>query len=243
MTINSVIIDSREPAWVQSLSFGGVPTAVVALDAGDFMVACSDNRLLIIERKTSDDLLGSIKDERIFKQCAALREQSEYAYLLITGALMPSADGRVITTRMTGWDWNAVQGALLDIQELGVCVVYSRGDDDLEQAIIRLSNRDRDDVDIQPRRTPNILGPGESAIAALPGIGMERLSAVMEATGRPFWALVALTDPQGEHIPGIGPGIKLIIRRALGFTDKYENLTLAPLPIGTVAEEIENDRN
>ena len=39
MTLSSVIIDSREPGWVQSLTFGGVPTATVALDAGDVWAA------------------------------------------------------------------------------------------------------------------------------------------------------------------------------------------------------------
>ena len=164
MAVTSVIIDSREPQWVQNLKFGGVPTAVTALDAGDFLVACDDNRILAVERKTSDDLLSSIADERVFKQCAELKKQSDYAYLLITGPLIPSTDGSVITSRVTRWNWDAVQGALLDIQELGICVVHSRGDLDLEAAVIRLANRNRDDVDIQPRRIPHILSPGEAAI-------------------------------------------------------------------------------
>lgn len=231
-SILSVMIDSREPQWVRNLTFGGVPTAVVALDAGDFLVATSDNRLLGIERKTSDDLLNTLRDERLFPQIARLRESTEFAYLLVTGPLLPSEDGHVITERITGWQWDAVQGALLTVQELGVSVVYATGDADLEPAIQRLAARRREDVRILPPRQPNILGAGEAAIAALPGIGLERLGSVMEAAGTPAWALVMLTQRDGEHVPGIGPGTKTMIRRALGMD---EDLELVMLPTGVEA--------
>lgn len=125
--ITSVIIDSREPDWVKGLKFGGVPTAVTALDAGDFLVATSDGVLLSIERKTSDDLLNTLKGDRLFSQCARIRAATPWAYLLITGYLGPGPDGKTITTRQTGWDFSAVQGALLTVQELGVNVVFSSG--------------------------------------------------------------------------------------------------------------------
>ena len=238
-SILSVMIDSREPEWVRKLTFGGVPTAVVALDAGDFLIATSDQKMLGIERKTSDDLLNTLKGDRLFPQVARLRELTEFAYLLVTGPLIPSAEGKAITTRITGWDWDAVQGALLTVQELGVSVVYAKGDDDLEPAIQRLAGRRRENVRILPPRQPNILGAGEAAIAALPGIGLERLNSVMESVGTPFWALCALTEAsESEHIPGIGPGTKRMIRRALGFTGEYEDLELAVLPAGTEARRV-----
>ena len=234
-SILSVIIDSREPQWVQALTFGGVPTAVVALDAGDFLVATSDNRMLGIERKTSDDLLGTLAKDRLFPQIARLRKTTDFAYLLITGPLLPGPEGKTITNRVTGWDWSALQGALVTVQELGVNVVYATGDDDLEPAIIRLAHRRRDDARILPPRQPNVLGPGEAAIASLPGIGLERLQAVLDATGEPFWALVALTQSDGEHINGIGPATKQRIRNALGLSGKYADLELVALPKGTEA--------
>ena len=237
-SIMSVIIDSREPQWVQQLTFGGAPTAVTALEAGDFLVATSDSRLLGIERKTSDDLLNTLRGDRLFPQIARLRQTTEWAYLLITGPLLSSTEGKVITNRVTGWDWNSVQGALLTVQELGVQVVLARGDDDLEAALMRLAARRREDARILPPRQPHIMGPGEAAIAALPGIGLERLNAVLEATGAPIWALVALTDPAPEeHIPGIGAGTRQTIRRALGMPKDCELLLV---PRGAVAREVTN---
>jgi len=230
--ILSVMIDSREPKWVQGLTFGGVPTVVTALDAGDFLVATSDNRLLGIERKTSDDLLGTLAADRLFPQIERLRAATEFCYLLVTGPLLPSEDGHAITKRITGWEWSALQGALLTVQELGCSVVYATGDEDLEPAIIRLAKRRREDVRILPPRQPNVLGPGEAAIASLPGIGLERLAAVLEKAGTPAWALVMLTQKDGEHVPGIGPATKQRIRRALGMD---EDLEFVMLPTGAQA--------
>jgi ERCC4-type nuclease len=235
----SVLIDSREPEWVRRLTFGGVPTAISALSGGDFLCACTDNRLIAIERKESNDLLYTLSADRLFPQLVKLREQTEFAYLMITGPLYPSAEGKTITTRATGWDWNSVQGALLTAQELGVQVVHVRDDNDLEAAVIRLAARDRDTVKIIPPRHSTMLSAGESAICALPGIGFERLGSVMEAVGEPFWALIALTQRSGsDHIPGIGPGTRAAIRKALGLTDKYDYLELAVLPAGTEAKEL-----
>lgn len=230
--ITSVIIDSREPDWVKGLKFNGVPTAVTMLEAGDFLVTTDDGCMLSIERKTSDDFLHTLKGDRLFSQCARIRETSQWAYLLVTGYLGPGPDGKTITTRQTGWDWAAVQGALLTVQELGVNVVFSPGDHDLENSIIRLSKRERGQVRITPPRIPTFLGPGEAAIAALPDIGLDRLDAVIRAAGSPAWALVMLTEHQGEHVPGVGPATKANIRRALGLDDDLEFVIL---PIGTEA--------
>jgi ERCC4-type nuclease len=211
------MIDSREPRWVQSLDFGGVPTAVVALDAGDFLVATTDDRLLAIERKTPGDFLNTLRDDRLFPQVAKLRDQSEWAYLLISGQLGRAVDGTVSTpTRDTGWEWTAIQGALLTVQELGCHVVFCDGDDDLEPAIVRLAKRRRDEKRILPPREPALLGPGEAAIAALPGIGNTRMMDVLQAAGTPADALVMLTLKHGEHVHGIGPATKTRIRNALG---------------------------
>ena len=77
MAIASVIIDSREPDWVQRLDFG-VPAAVTALDAGDLWVATTDAQTLIIERKTPTDLLNTIKADRLFQQVIGMRQRSQW---------------------------------------------------------------------------------------------------------------------------------------------------------------------
>lgn len=215
MAINSIVIDSREPHWVQQLTFGGVPVAVAMLEAGDVMIATDDNKIVLVERKTADDLLNTIKDGRLFPQAAKMKAVSPWCYLVITGELTQH-HGKVMTDhRITGWNWDSVQGALLTAQELGVGVIFA---DDFEQAVIRLASRDREDVTIRPPRVPSILSEGEAALTALPGIGVDRLSSLLEHTGSPAWALTYLTDPDSDSsidVPGIGQITRLRVRRAL----------------------------
>ena len=229
MAISSVIIDSREPEHIQKLSFGGVPTATAMLDYGDLHVLCDDDCLLIIERKTSDDLLNSIEDERLvmqmakcaqarsFAQTSPVSNESIWPYLIITGVCHPLRDGKVVTERgVTGWNWSAVMGELLSIQELGIGVVFCPSEDDFEATVIRLSKRKREpEKQILPNKYPSILSPGHQVIASLPGIGLERLKIAMEYAGNmPGWALVGLTDPDIEY-RGIPKNVKKQIRAAL----------------------------
>lgn len=228
--IQSVMIDQREPEHVKNIRFGGVPVAVTMLPAGDIWVATSDGAMLCIERKTPDDFLSSLRENRVFSQCAALREHTPWAYLLITGPFLRGADNHVITGRLTGWDYNAVQGALLTIQEMGVGVLHASGEHDLEGAITRLANRKRDVVRVQPARRTHVLSDSEAIIASLPGIGVERLDAI-NATWPlnecAYMALCALTDydPDAWDLPGISKGITRRIRQVLGLP---QNVYLTP---------------
>ena len=222
--IQAVMIDSREPQDIQKLTFGGVPTTITALDHGDLMAVCDDGNLLLVERKTPDDLLGSLADGRLFVQLAQMREQTLWSYLVITGELSRSPNNKVITNRgETGWSWHSVQGALLEAQEIGIMVTQAANDLDYENCIIRLGNRSRErELPLVPPRLPRILSIQESIVASLPGIGIERLGAVMDYVGNsPVWALVALTD-MTSNVPGIGQGIKQRIRNALGLADDVQ---------------------
>lgn len=218
--ITGIMIDSREPTWVQNLTFGGIPTVVTCLPHGDLAAATADGQMILVERKTPDDFLNSLRDGRLFPQLAEMQDQTPWSYLVITGEFLRSKNGNVISDRgETGWNWHAVQGALLTIQETGVFVTYAGGDADYEACILRLGNRDRSpDLLLEPPKFPKILSAQEAIVASLPGIGTERLKAVMDYCGTPAWALVALTDPTSE-IPGVPRSVKTKIRAALRLAD------------------------
>lgn len=228
MAIVTAVIDSREPEHIQKLTFGGVPTAVAALDYGDLHVLCDDDCTLVIERKCSDDLLGSMGSDRLINQmgrCAQARFDAQlspstmdsvWPYLIITGTMHPTPDGKTMSNRgVTGWNWASVMGELLSIQELGIGVIFCP-DNDYEAAVIRLAGRDRRaQKQILPPKFPSILSPGHQVIASLPGIGLERLKIAMDYAGDlPGWALVGLTDPETEY-KGIPKNVKKTIRAAL----------------------------
>ncbi len=226
MGIEAIVVDSREPEWVQKLTFNGIPTMVQYMEHGDLMAACDDGSLILVERKTPDDFLNSLKDGRLFPQLAPLYYASKWSYLMITGELQRGMGDHVVTDRgLTGWSWTAVQGAILSIQEMGVMVTFCAGDSDYEAAVLRLGNRNHEDViNLVPPRFPRVISNKEAIIAALPGIGIERLPLVMEAAGNnPSVALQILTDPQCE-IPGVPKGIKNRIRNSLMLSDKTQFL-------------------
>lgn len=225
MGIAAVMIDTREPDWIAKLTFDGAPVSHSVLDAGDFWVVTNDNKILVIERKTPNDFLNTLKEERLFVQMAGLQElrkQGQWPYLMITGEFKRNANGKVVTDREAGWSWNAVEGALLSIQEMGIFVTYCTNDFDLEPAIIRLAERSRDPkIIVPPARLGKVLGVQAGFLCGLPGIGPEKVEEILGACGTPAWALAALTDKDSE-IPGIGPGIKNNVRYTLGLTDSQQ---------------------
>lgn len=222
MSITAALIDQREPEWVKSLTFGGAMTAPTLLDSGDLLVTCDDGTLLAIERKTPDDLLNSIRDDRLWSQLAGIKALSRWAYLVVTGELRQGSDGKVWTdSRSTGWAWAAVQGALLQAQEMGVFVVFSAGDDDYEPAVMRLAARShRAEMLVPPAREPRILSEAERILTAFPGIGPERVAPLLDYAGTAAWGLQYLSDLSTNGlVAGVGVGTKRAVRKALGLTD------------------------
>ncbi len=226
--LTGAFIDSREPEHIQKLTFGGVPCVVTALEAGDLWASCDDGELLIIERKTTADLLGSIADGRLFQQAHKMRERSQWSYLVVTGYLQPTHDGKTfVGGKPTGWDWNAVQGALLDVQETGVQIVYCEHDNSYEATVQRLAKRSRAGrVLMNTARPSRVMTAAETILTSLPGIGLERAQAILEEFETPAQALAWITWPDTVvEIAGIGNGIKGGVRRALGLTQS-ESLTV-----------------
>jgi len=232
--ISAVMIDNREPPWVQGLKFGGIPTAIVCLEVGDVHAVTEDGSLIIVERKTPDDLLGTLREERLFPQMARMAQMrtaqglyegksTVWPYLLITGSLAATAGGNVVTgQRDTAWSFASVQGALLSIQEMGVFVHQCAGDGDFENCILRLGSRERKSVQyILPPRPAQNLGPGVNLIAALPGIGVERALEILKWAGNsPAVALSGLTD-LAIQAP-IGQAYRKRIRHVLGLKDTQQ---------------------
>lgn len=222
------MIDTNEIAtapWINGLMFDGAPRIVTKLDHGDIWATTDNNDMVCIERKTPSDLLNSIKDNHIFRQVAGMRTHTPWAYVVVTGTLTATAAGKVIADeRVTGWDWNAVQGALIDIQEMGVRVVYCLNSAEYEPTVLRLCGRERGkEKVIEPTAQPRIMSPGETLLCSLPGIGWDRAQALLtEFENRPAYALAWLTwfgFQSDVQIAGIGKGVKTNVRRALGLGD------------------------
>ncbi len=239
MSIKAAMIDSREPKEFQRMKLGGVPTVVTALDCGDLWAQCADDQMLVIERKTPSDLLGSIDDRRLFQQAAAMRQKSPWAYVVVTGLIAHNAAGQVVIDgHVTGWNFDAVQGALADVQEMGVTVIYCQSDSHYEETVLRLARRNRDtSKTLAPRVQPHVMNAGERLLTSLPGIGLERAKLLLsEYDDRPAHALAWLTWMHTfVDIAGIADGTKTNVRRALNLDEGEEMYILDAAQVKEVA--------
>jgi len=227
-TIKTVVIDKLDFPYIHNPDFGEVPVINdIVLNAGDMQIVTSDNQILVIERKTVGDLLGSIADNRLFNQAAKMRKVSSWCYIVICGALIWNDEGKIVLQRQHDhktikWDMAAVWGALLTVQELGVGVIFCANDDDFVPCVERLAKRERGEINIHPARQPHILSPGETLLASLPGIGYEKVKALLDFCNTPAWALNYLTTLGKDGVPGVGDGIKRAVRKALELEDGVE---------------------
>lgn len=230
MTATAIIIDSREPDSITGLDFGGLPKHISMLDCGDAWIATDSADAIIVERKTADDLLGSIRDGRLFAQAAAMRERSPWAYVVITTPLAHHSGKVVADGRSTGWAWESVQGALLDVQEMGVRVLYCRDENDYADTLLRLANRKRtEEKIIPPAAPPRLMSHAEQLLTALPGVGIERAQDLLKNFPRSADALTWLTwQDTVLTVAGIGKGTKSAVRRALGLADDEELFVMTP---------------
>jgi ERCC4 domain-containing protein len=213
LMITAIIIDSREPEWVQELTFGGIPTTVSMLDAGDLMAVTDDNCTLVIERKTPDDFLNTLRDDRLFPQIAGLTrarmqnlasgQMLTWPYLVITDSFLVGPNGKVITNRgETGWGHTAIEGALLTVQEMGVFVAHCAGDTDYEAFVLALGRRKRNpNIQILPARPPKQLGREFAVLDSL-GIGADRATVLFNQLNT-LECILNLINSDVPNIPGL----------------------------------------
>lgn len=222
MSISACLVDSREPEWVKALTFGAHMHTVTLLEHGDVLATTDDGVLIAVERKTADDFLNSVRSGRVWLQLAGIRQQTPWAYLVITGTLLPGPSGMAITERgETGWKWSSVQGALLRAQELGCMVVQAASDSDFESTVLALAARShQDECPVEPVRTARFFSDAEALLSALPGIGLDKAQALLAYAGTAGWALNWLTDQSStDRVEGIGPKTRENIRAAFGLRD------------------------
>lgn len=226
--MTAIMIDQREPDHIKAQF---TDAAVTLLETGDAWAACDDGSILMIERKTSDDLLNSMRDGRLLEQISRLvdprhtqylrgERQTYWPYLVITGELRPNHDGKAWTGRETGWGWNAVQGALLTIQEMGCYLVQCSSDAEYFRTVLMLINRVRKEtVDIAPQRIPVPIGTKEAFLCGLPDIGLERARAILEWSGGVLGhALAGLTDMR--IAAPVGKAVRAKIRGFFGLAEQ-----------------------
>jgi len=227
--ITKIIIAKNEPDFFRNLTYGGIQKWIDDdPKAPDARAQADDGMTLIFERKTPNDFLNTLKEERLFPQLARMTELRDaqqragepitsWAYLIITGSFLPGADGKVTADgRTTGWGLASVMGAILSIQELGVFVVFANGDMDYEDCILRIGKRSRDpQTKILAPRPAKTLGPKIDFLTGISGIGVEHAQNILEwSNDNVADALTGMTDLEIES--PIGLALRRRIRNLIG---------------------------
>ncbi len=209
-----ILIDHREPlAVINKIKkhFSNDTIKVQELPCGDVWI---DD--LIIERKTIADLLASIADNRLFNQASEMRGLSEWCYIIIESPLI------WYQQKMVGTDWHfrSVQGALLQVQELGVCISYCDNDDDFPMAVEWLWKRDKSKiVNLAPRKYGLPITVDCKILSAIPGIGIEKAEKLLYEFGSAMAAIECLTDNNCQLPKGIGQKIRKAAQDAFGLSN------------------------
>jgi len=223
MSLQAVVFDKNDlvaAPWIRGLDFGDVPVSDDNLEAGDAWLATED-AFLIVERKTLNDLLQSIRDGRLFSQAAKMVKVSSWCYEVVTELPVVRSGFVFAGGRMTSWKWSSLQGALLTLQDVGVQTVWwPEGNRGYKDALMFLANRDRTGVKAKPPRREVVMeSQAEHLLCALPGISDGRAGNLLEHCSNAAFALQFLTGNGGGSVPGIGPGTKSAVRQALGLDE------------------------
>lgn len=114
-----IIVDSREASKnrqiIEGLQKLGVEILIEELPVGDYYI----HGIAIIERKTSVDLVHSIRSKRLWDELFRINMLEELEkYLLIEGSL-------ALIEKFTKWSPNSVVGTVLSISNMGIKLFFS----------------------------------------------------------------------------------------------------------------------
>lgn len=228
-----VVIDDRERA-------SGLPEAVARvcgfeprierLDAGDILVA---GRILI-ERKTTRDLVVSITDGRLMRQAASLASQSWEAVVIVEGEFTPEVLGGMKAAAVRGamasvmLDWRIPVFRARSVRETAVWVgvLLDRTSDAADRPDWRRVSPTGAVSGFDPRaarpvRRRRASAPGQvpaAMLSQIPGLGPERARALLRRFGSAAEIGRASANELRE-VEGIGPRLAEQIRAALNDAD------------------------
>ena len=113
------------PKLLKLCQKANIPTEVVPLSEGDVSIVSCHMELVLIERKSDSDLLGSATSGRLVNQCRRMSEVADIVILLIEGPLYIMKGGYVRgTTYKSRLRYSALFNQIMALQiELGVVVV------------------------------------------------------------------------------------------------------------------------
>lgn len=156
-----------------------------------FVEAAIGRELILVQRKSGGDLIGSIPD--LSRKLLLMQDWTDRAWLLITGKFESSPSGKVIVNgRSTDFDYNAMLGAIDAWQERGGYVAWIEKDglvtNWLRLAEKREQKRDGEKAVLFRKPVQQLVGPDDkdawvATLMSFPGVGPELATRIAEYSG------------------------------------------------------------
>jgi ERCC4-type nuclease len=202
-----VYVDKREPAVAQELSNFECEVELKHLVIGDFIL--SDR--VAVERKTAQDFISSVIDQRLFKQLNELKQNFEKPVLLIEGN----------NIEREGINQNVIRGALASIAlDYSIPIIWTRDVNETAGMLYWIARREQ----LDEKRTVSIRGKKkgrnlkesqEFLVAGLPGISTVRAREILKHFGSPMKFFIAKED-ELKKVKKVGPKTIKNIKKILG---------------------------
>ena len=191
-----IIADDRENRIAKEFSRKDIDVAKKRLEVADFVLSED----VAVERKTSQDFVDSIVDNRLFDQLQDLNSYED-PVILIEG-------GNIYSKRNVSE--KAIRGALSSvILDYNIPIIWSQGVDDTVELLIQMAEKEQDDSEKEVAVRGNSSGKTmkqrkEFIVAGLPGINTKiarRLLREFKTVRRIFEA----SNEELQEIEGLGP--------------------------------------
>ncbi|MCG2827945.1 DEAD/DEAH box helicase [Methanothermobacter sp. K4] len=203
-----IYVDSREvnSRVLRELRRIGVDFELRKLSVGDYQV--SDDT--VIERKTTQDFLGSIMDKRLYRQAREMVENFKRPVMIIEGEDLYSGF----------MNPDAVRGALASVAvDFGIPIIPTRSPADTAAMIRRIALREqregKPDMRIRTDKKPVTLQEKQLFIVeSLPYIGSKYARRLLESFGS-VEAIMNASEKELMEVEGIGKRIASEIRKVI----------------------------
>lgn len=197
----TILVDDREPESVVKAIKDETDAEIIVtrLDVGDCIVGN-----VIIERKTANDFLGSVRSKRIFDQSNELRKHEDCIPIIIVVGDMKEA---LIYHKYPKRLLCAVNGALASLcVRFGISVIMAGGEWSYAYIISRIASQMTKTTTRPIKRKGKdrtLQEIAEDMLCQIPNVGRERAKVILKTT-KSLSKLSRLSAKEIAKIPGVG---------------------------------------
>jgi fanconi anemia group M protein len=197
-----LIVDSREPdaSLVSLLRNLDLEVEVKELASGDFIL--SEEKGIVVERKTAQDFLNSIFDKRLFSQVAKMKADYESTIVII--------EGDVFDTR-SNINPEALRGALSWLSVIEGIAVHHTSSIEATAKMLSVMTRHAQEglgyeVPIRANKPKDKSALVQYLVEGLPGCGPGTAKKLINHFGSARKIFTA-TEKELIEVPGVGKGL------------------------------------